>query len=96
MKIPKQCPVCSFRNFKETPKKITCELCGWFMWKNPNRQKANSLSNSKSSLKRPLHSNPNNSRGAKYFQKKESDVFLNRRERFKKKYKNNMTDREVV
>jgi len=42
MIIPRQCPTCNLRNFRETNKKITCQLCGWFMWKNPNRQKASS------------------------------------------------------
>jgi len=42
MKLPKQCPKCKLRRFRETNKKIICEYCGWSMWKNPH-QKAKEL-----------------------------------------------------
>lgn len=33
MKLPKECPVCEYRKFRETEKKLICEACGWTIWK---------------------------------------------------------------
>jgi len=45
MKLPKQCPKCNLRRFRETNKKIICEDCGYTMWKSPYK-KAKKLSQS--------------------------------------------------
>lgn len=72
MKLPKQCPICGFMNFKETPKKITCELCGWSICKNPNRRKV--ANKGRFGSPKQLVSNPppckDTSRTSKYFTRK--------------------------
>jgi|26BtaG_2_1085354.scaffolds.fasta_scaffold04724_2 predicted Zn-ribbon and HTH transcriptional regulator len=63
---PKECNICGLKDLRETPKKIKCNYCGWFVWKD-NRSSKSSRS--------PITSLLSSSKGAsKYFNTKRKPI----------------------